>query len=252
MYKYIIILIFSVNSMIFSNGQQNSLDNRTYEYNLSDFSGIDGSAAFNIEVKKDDNFSVLIIADKSLEDKMIVEVRGNKLYLGMKLFSGFITKSPKAIITMPELYNVQLSGASEMVAAGFSSSKDFHGEISGASSLNLDIVAGNYFFEISGASDVYAVLVTEYLDMELSGSSGVELFGRAETVKIDASGASSGNLRDFIISDADLELAGSSDFYMNMTGTLNIDASGASTLYYTGNVTLEEIELSGASSIKEE
>ena len=249
------LFLLVLTSLVFGGGQQQQdMGSDTYEYNLNGFTGIDGSGAFDIEVKRDNKFSVLIIANKSLKNKLIIEKRGNKLVLGMKPFSGFSfsIKSPKAIITMPELDQIQLSSASSMIAAGFDSNNDLSVGLSGASSLDIDILAGNITFGLSGASDMTGVIEADDVRIDLSGSSDIELYGYGKELIVDASSASSGDLREFQVQDAHIQLSGSSDLHVNMNGTLNIDASGASTLYYTGNVTIGENDLSGASSIKQE
>jgi len=250
--RIIVAALLCLTTIMYAGGKQELVGHNTYEYNIEGFTGIHGSAAFEIEVQQSDKFSVRIIAEKSQIDKLIIEKRGNNLFLGMKPFSGFIRKSPRAIITMPELRKVDLSGSSGMLAAGFSSNRDFNCDLSGASSLDIDIIAGDIIFDLSGSSDVTAVLEGSKIEIELSGSSDIKLTGKGSALSADAGGASSGDLEDFRVSSADIELSGSSDFHVNLNGTLSIDASGASTLYYTGNVTLGNIELSGASSIKEE
>jgi len=250
--KMAVLILLSMSAFLYGSGQQEYLGENSYEYNLSGFKGIDGSSSFDIEVKRDDHFSVLIIADKSLKNKLIVETRGNNLYLGMKPFSFGNIKSPRAIITMPELESVQLSGASSMVAAGFESEKKFSCDLSGSSSLDIDIVAGDSFLELSGASDATLVLESKKVRIDLAGSCDVEFYGFGSDLIAELSGASSADLKDFEIKNADIELSGSSNIHVNMDGTLNIDASGASNMYYTGNVIMGKIDLSGASSIEEE
>lgn len=250
--KTAVLLLFTVTAMLYSGGQQDSDGNNIYEYDMEDFSGIVGSSSFDIEVKQSDKFSVKIIADRSYEDKLIVDKRGGDLHLGLKPFSSFNLKSPRAIITMPVLESVELSGASSLLAAGFDSNRDFNCELSGASSLTIDIICEDSTFELSGASDVTGVIETDHLDIELYGSSDMELYGTGEALTAELQGASSGDLINFLIEAADIELNGSSSLHINLDGNLNIDASGASNLYYTGNIIMGDIDLSGASSVKEE
>jgi hypothetical protein len=153
---------------------------------------------------------------------------------------------------MPQLHAVELSGASEMVAAGFKSNRGFTCDLSGSSSLEIDIIGEALNFNLSGSSEVTAVVEGSDTTIKLSGSSDIKLIGKTKSLKIDANGASKGIFKDMLTGNVTAELSGSSDIYVNMNGTLNIHASGASILYYTGNVTLGEIELSGASSVKEE
>lgn len=248
----IIILSLFLLTSLCAGGQTESTDQDRFVYDFQDFTGIEGSAAYKIEVKRADSFSVVIIADKSLNKKLKIEKRGDRLLLGMKPFSGFLRKSPIAIITMPELDQIDLSGACELVAAGFGSDNDFSCKLAGASTADIDIIAKDCLFDLSGASDLTAVLESDLVTIELSGSSDIALFGFSKSLTVDSSGASSGELQGFRTGDVTINLSGSSDFHINMNGTLNLDASGASTMYYTGNIALGDIELSGASTLKEE
>ncbi len=248
----IIILMLFVTALLYGLGQNELLGDETYMYDLSDFSGIDGSGSYIIEIQKGEIYSVKVIADKSIKDELVIEKRGDDLYLGFEPFSGNIRKSPKVIIIMPDLTDVQLSGASELIAAGFDSDNDFNCELSGSSVVNIDISAVDVTFDLSGSSDIYGILEADSIIMEISGSSDIELYGSSDFLEIDSSGASKGNLKGLSVNNADLELSGSSDFYLNLNGKLNLDASGASTVYYTGNVILGDVDLSGSSTIKEE
>ncbi len=49
--------------------------------------------------------------------------------------------------------------------------------------------------------------------------------------------------------DADVEASGASTVTVNLSGTLDADASGASRVLYLGNPSLGRIDTSGASSI---
>ncbi len=251
--KFYVLILLSFSISIYPFGQREDKGNDTYKYNLDGFTGIHGTAAYDIEIKKADEFSVLIIADQSIEDKLVVEIRGDSLFLGVKTsFFDFNTKSPKAIITMPDLNEVVLSGASDLLFSGFDTKEDFHCKLSGSSSVNMDIKTNDIFFKLSGSSDIYGVLEADSVSIELSGSSDIELYGKAGNLDVSAQGSSSGKLNGFTIKDADIKLSGSSDLHLNMNGVLNINASGSSDLYYTGNVTLGDIDLSGSSTIKEE
>ena len=57
------------------------------------------------------------------------------------------------------------------------------------------------------------------------------------------------DLEGLPIKNADIELSGASNGTVNLDGTLNADLSGASHLYYAGEPTLGDIDISGASSI---
>lgn len=152
---------------------------------------------------------------------------------------------------MPALYGLDVSGATKATISGFKSSEDFELEVSGASSLNMkDIEVGDAEFEISGASKVTGDMSADDVDFEVSGASKIELEGSANELVLDASGASDVNLADFTLQDADVELSGATEATVNLKGTLDCKVSAASSLYFLGNPTMGEIDISGASTIK--
>ena len=73
--------------------------------------------------------------------------------------------------------------------------------------------------------------------------------GSGQNLTVEASGASTVDLGEFSVEDADAEASGASTVTVNPSGTLDARASGASHVYYLGNPTMGEIETSGASSI---
>ncbi len=75
------------------------------------------------------------------------------------------------------------------------------------------------------------------------------LSGSGQKLRVTASGASTADLRDFAVNDANVDANGASLIEVNTTGTLDAKASGASTVRYTGNPTLGRIDESGASSV---
>ncbi|MBN2658341.1 MAG: DUF2807 domain-containing protein [Spirochaetales bacterium] len=250
--KISFLLFLLIPFLMIAGGQSDPVDKDRIIYDIDNFNAIDGSASFILEVKQSDRFSVVVFAEKSIASKILVEKRGRTLSLGMKPFSGLSwSKSPRAVITMPRLDSVELSGASSMIAAGFRGDGDFSADISGSSSLEIDTTANRADFELSGASELRAVLESPEVYLDISGSSDIELIGLGKNLEADLDGASSGNLKEFKISSASVELSGSSDLAILLNGKLDLDASGASSLNYSGDVILGSIELSGASSMKE-
>lgn len=246
---YLLIILFLPFSLP-AGGNKDSGEEGRYEYSLERFSGIDGSSSFHIEVRRGSGYSVVIYADPALKEKLVVDKRGSVLHLGVKprFFSN--ERVPRAVITMPDLESVELSGAATMIAAGFRDGREFKCDLSGAGSLVMDISAIDMRLELDGASVLSGVVETDSLELDISGGSEIELTGRGGRFKADLSGASTGRLKDYECTAARVELSGSSDLYLCVNGTLNLDASGASNMYYNGNVAPGDIRMSGASSFK--
>jgi hypothetical protein len=159
--------------------------------------------------------------------------QGNTLKIGLEPGRVFSVRKAtlEAEVTMPELAALQMSGASHVTITGFTSTKAFDVNLSGASDLSGDIEAGDATFDASGASRV-------------------TLNGSARNATVEGSGASQIDLSDFAVADAKVKLSGASTATVNPSGTLDVDASGASDVYYLGSPTLGNIDTSGASSIQ--
>jgi len=229
----------------------------TQEEDYTDFSYVDIGSAFEAKIVQADSFSVTIKADESLIDYVDVSKIGDTLRINLKphhIFTDFTlgAKTLEAEITMPAIYGLYTSGATKTNISGFKSSEDFVLEVSGASSLKMEnIEVGDAEFEISGASRVTGNMNADDVEFIVSGASKVELGGTASNLLLDASGASNVDLTEFpLAEDADVKLSGASKATVNLKGTLDCDISAASSLYFLGNPTMGEVEVSGASTIK--
>lgn len=103
---------------------------------------------------------------------------------------------------------------------------------------------------ISGVSKLSGKVRTGDIEVKLSGCGDVTLQGSGKGVSCDISGASSVDLEDFKVDKADIELSGSSDAVINTDGKIQVEASGASTLKYKGDGSIESLDVSGAADVK--
>ena len=205
----------------------------TREEPIADFDRVDVSHAFQVDISQGDAFSVVVRVDDNLVEYLEVVKQGDTLKIGLepgRVFS--VSKATlEAEVTMPELAGLGLSGASHVTVTGFKSTKALDVNLSGASDLSGDIEAGDATFDTSGASRA-------------------TLNGSARNVTVEGSGASQIDLSDFAVADAKVKLSGASAATVNPSGTLDVDASGASDVYYLGSPTLGNVDTSGASSIQ--
>jgi hypothetical protein len=205
----------------------------TREEAIADFDKVDVSHAFHVDISQGDTFSVVVRVDDNLVEYLQVVKRGETLKIGLEpgLTPSVQDATMEAEVTMPELVGLELSGAVHATITGFKSTKPLDVNLSGASDLRGDIEAGDATFDASGASRV-----------TLNGSAG--------NVSVEGSGASHIDLSDFAVADAGVKLSGASTATVNASGTLDVDASGASDVYYLGDPRMGDIQTSGASSVK--
>lgn len=69
-------------------------------------------------------------------------------------------------------------------------------------------------------------------------------------LKKELSGASRIRIEDYIVDDAVIDISGASSAEINAGGELDVTLSGASSLRYSGNPTLGDLNISGGSSLK--
>jgi hypothetical protein len=202
----------------------------------TDFTKITASHAFDIDITQSSSYLVRITLDDNLFQHLQVFKTGDPLTIRLQLGFSY-TPAPgrqltiQAEITMPDLDEVQLSGATRADVDGFIVTHSFVAGISGASRLRGTYVTiGDVSFTVWGASTV-----------ELSGSGG--------DLTPTFSGASRLELRNFPVNNANVDLSGASQGTVNPDGRLDATASGASTILYLGNPTLGDITTSGGSTI---
>ena len=250
-------------------------DLETKQFDFSGFTGVDISSAFEYEIVRADTYAVSITADSDLFKYIKVTQKGNMLKIGSDGFPycwvwGRLA-GLQATIAMPQLTELDISGAADGTVSGFASAEDLDIKLSGASSLEMTyMAAGNIDFEISGASEVEGdikaggdvafdmsgasdvnadIKAGGDVDLDLSGASRLELQGSAWNMIIEASGASNLDLDSFAVHDAAVNLSGASNATIMPDGKLDADLSGSSQLYYIGEPVIGRFEISGGSDL---
>ena len=178
--------------------------------NVSGFKKIKAGGAVKLDVSVQKDFGVSVETDDNLLDKVTTKVDGDTLVIETKEnISPSTTTDIK--ISMPELVDLDLSGAS----------------------------TGN----IAGVK-------TDSLEVEASGACKLKLDGEVKTFKAVASGASTVDGEALRAENATADASGASTVIVNASGDADLDASGASSVYYLGEPKNLKQNSSGASSIK--
>ncbi len=204
-------LIFQFNCNVeTSGGIKGSGNSKTEKRNVADFSKIEASDAVNLEIVAQKDFDVEVEADDNLLPLIKTEVSGDTLKIST---SGNTSAKTKATIkiSLPKLDSLDVSGASAAVVSN---------------------------------------VKTDSLDLEASGASKIKISGEANNLDAEASGASGIDAEGLTVSNADVKADGASSATISVTNELKADASGASSVYYTGEPKNIEPKTSGASSIK--
>jgi hypothetical protein len=248
-------LVLAIAALIIVSGCEEitgSGDIATWDMDFSDFNKIEIGSAFDAEVVRSDTYLVRITIDKVLYEYLKIDQRGNTLRIGLKPNYTYTGTTQKAVIQLPDLHRLELSGASKAVVTDFSVTHSLDFELSGASQIELSpTMAGNSEFKLSGASRVNGNIQMDDGRFDLSGASHLELWGSADDITIKASGASNVRLPDFPVTSAEVDLSGASHAVISVSDRMDVNLSGGSGLEYSGDPKLGSLNVSGGSTIRE-
>lgn len=138
------------------------------------------------------------------------------------------------VITMPELVDINLSGAAKGVVNGFA---------------GKDVVIRTI---LSGASECTVNGTAINAQLDISGASVLTLTGHTESLYGSISGASKLNAYGLVAVEADISASGASKAYVAPSHRFFAEATGASIIYYKGNPVQKHFETSGDGKIVQE
>lgn len=217
-----------------------SAKNETKEYQFNNFTGIDASWIYQVELVQAPRHAVRVDAPDYLMPFLRVEVRGGILTLSIidlprdvrRRVEGSGRNLVQVFVSMPELTVLRMSGASKLTAEGvFSKFKDFEMRVSGATSVQgLTVRASG-------------------VDIEASGASKFSLEGKFDELRVRGSGSVSAS----IVADvrkADLQLSGATKLsFKGKLGDVTLRGSGAANTDLVGSVENLVAECSGAAKL---
>jgi hypothetical protein len=207
-------------------------DLTTQQKEFSDFSAIDVSSGFEVEISQSNIYSISVTADENIIEYIQLSKTDNTLKARMQAGISYQSITLQIEIEMPQLNSLDLSGGSQATINDFISSNMFSVDLSGGSQLE-----GSF-------------TTPEDVDFELFGGSQVDDFdGEAKDATIELSQGSQLDLSEFVVNNSNINLSGGSQATINLSGRLDANLTGGSTLEYIGEPVLGDIEVSGGSTI---
>jgi hypothetical protein len=200
-------------------------------YDFVGFSRVSAGSAFQVRIARGERCAVAVTVDDNLLELVEVTQSKETLRIGLKPNVSIRQATLRADVTMPALSGLHLGGATRTTVEGFESDGPIEMDLHGASHLQGDIRTGAARVEVSGASHV-------------------DLQGSARSLKVRASGASHLNLERLDSDNAAVTASGASHVTVNVHGTLDVNASGASSVRYVGAPASVNARTSGASSVR--
>jgi len=193
------------------------------------FTGIQASGSANVEIKQQQESTVVIEGPADLFQKVRTEVRDGVLQVEA---GGAAGDKVKIIVGAPSFDKIYASGACNVKG------------------MNMISADNNLKLEASGASDIVLdVAVKGTLDVTSTGASDVKLSGKTETLLVNLSGASDLKAFGLEAQRVEVQSSGSSDAQVNPVQSLTVSASGASDVRYLTEPPQKMVSASGSSSI---
>jgi Putative auto-transporter adhesin, head GIN domain len=197
-----------------------------------DFNKIKVSGSIKVVLSQSDNVALAVSAsqDKYIGDiKTVLENNTLRIYSSGESWGGGKSRELTVYLSFKDLTEIQVSGASKVLAPG---------------EMHLEKLR----IELSGASEIKADLSIQNLTVQLSGASEARLEGKAKMLDVECSGASDINFYSLQSETCNAVASGASDMEINVTKELNAVASGASHIYYKGEAAAN-VKNSGVSKI---
>lgn len=203
--------------------------------NTGSFSGIRASGGIDIYLSQGDEYAVAVSAsDENYRDNIKTEVKNGILNIYYDGSSLRLTGNRKlrAYVSFRSLESLEASGACDFI-------------------INGNLKCEDLKIKLSGASDLKGLLTITNLSVDMSGASDIKAEGEVKNLKLDASGASDFKNYQLQVTHCVAYISGASDVRLSVSGSIMAKASGASTLYYSGNPEKKEVHSSGASSVSQ-
>ncbi|WP_289042197.1 head GIN domain-containing protein [uncultured Zobellia sp.] len=205
----------------------------TKDLTISDYDQLKVSNAFDVYVTfSDEEEQIRIEANDNLHERIIVAREGDELIIKLKKYTT-VAGNPtlKAFVTAKNISEFDLSGAASVTLEN-----------------PWDIARAK--IELSGASDITGEIIADYLDVDMGGASEADVYGQVKSLHADLSGSSDLRDYDLEVERLDIDLSGASEAFLTATESINVEATGASTLNYKGTAVINHERIKGASQLK--
>jgi hypothetical protein len=196
---------------------------------ITNFSKIDISGGFKINIKQDSSLSLTVMGDDNIMKYVRTQVNGNKLRIYTR--KNLCESGPIIVnIGIKNLEAIEASGAVELTSEGRINTQNLSLNFSGVSKIDMDLSAADVKTEARGATEIF-------------------LKGQAASHSVKVSGVGKLHALDFVVGTYNIKSSGSANSEINVLKELKVDTKGASTIEYRGNPSKVEEHKSGASSL---
>ena len=230
-------------------------------YDIDDFTGINATSAFEVVLEHSDEYRVEIEISEEFLPFLLVKNRGGVLEikftrLPFRLKQKNRNKVVRALIKMPTLTYVTLSGASSLISNDqFTNPMEkLTIDLSGGSEIkNLNAKSPEADIRLAGASKAVLSIRSGEIGVDLSGASRLDIQGDCNFLDAKLGGASRLTANELDTEDVSVVAKGASTADVLPSVSLRVELSGASKCRYFGDYEDLKImteKIAGASTLK--
>ncbi len=179
--------------------------------------------------------SLSITSDDNIVEELTTEIDGETLEIfwgdgnGISAWRVNPTEDVLIELTLPELVDIEMSGSSDIEAAGVS-----------GDALSVSI---------SGSGDVTLMdLDVDTLSIDIEGSGDIDADGTATNQEIDIDGSGRIRADNLVGRTARVDVSGSGDATLNVSDSLEVEINGSGTIEYYGDPQITE-DISGSGDL---
>jgi len=205
----------------------------TEKRNTGNFTGINVSNGFDVEVKMGSTTSVTIEADDNVIGYVRTSVNDGVLNLGLKNMSNTSNVHLKAYIIVPSLNMISASAGADVVV------KD---------PVTAD---GKVTFRASSGASLKVKVDAPDVEGEASSGGTLTLSGTTKNESFDASSSGEVKAHDLLSENATARASSGGEIGVNISVSLDANASSGGNINYRGSGNVTKAESSGGSVDKE-
>ena len=229
----------------------NSGQTTNLKFAFQDFTRLNISGSFVVDVEPSDGYSINVTVDQNVFEYLKVSKRGDTLYVGLESGNTYVNTIQRAVIKLPALAVLTLSGASQATVGKFPGAKSLELDLSGSSKAS--VVTDNLTsatFDLSGTSRVTGTLDAAAFTLKLNDASSASLEGNAPDLSVTGTRASIANLRNLLATTLKVDLSGASTATVNVLYRIDATLKDGSNVTYLGDPAMGNLDISGGSTMK--
>src|SRR6478672_8459428 len=191
-------------------------------YTVGGFDQIEVAGPYEVQVRTGANVSVSARGPQHSMERMVVEVRGNKLVIHPERQKGWFHTSwsnhdkIQVAVTVPQLRGAAIAGSGD-IQVDQVKGDSFEGSVAGSGGLGVNSI------------DVGT------LKLAIAGSGGTKIGnGRAQDAKFEIAGSGDIDARNVQAQNADVSIAGSGNVSAQAHGTASVSIMGSGDVEVTG------------------